>query len=236
MKGDDNAGDLEPDTEGQGALFNNLPLAQNRPVGGRESVDALTRAAPVPAPLAAPTLAVLAILESPGSLDAGLGRPEPVPGAATRDGGRSALPAAALGAPADAERAIPAVALTAAMGRAEPELTARGAARSLAARFGRWMPAKREAGAGAPSGRVVRVPALVPELDVEPVDIDVEAPWGGAMLMTTLPWRFVGGRCTPRGAERAGTGATTGVGASEGRRFTTGSAFPLAAVVEGADS
>ena len=68
-------------------------------------MDALTRAAPVPAPLAAPTLAVLAMPESPGSLDAGLGRPEPVPGAATRDGGRSALPAAALGAPADAERA-----------------------------------------------------------------------------------------------------------------------------------
>lgn len=104
---------------------------------------------------------------------------------------------------------MPPAALTTTAGRAAEVLAARGAARSFAARFGRWIPANRDAGAGASAGRVVRAPVLVPELEDEPVEREAETPWG-ARPMTTPPWTLVGGRCTPRMAGRAGCGAAAG--------------------------
>lgn len=205
---------------------------QNRPVAVRDSVDDRARVAPAPVEAEpALMLVVRARPDGPGNLEAGFGSPDPAPGAAMREGGRRALLAAALGAPTDAARAMPAVALTPARGRGRPALTARGAARSLAARFGLWIPANLEAGAAPSAGFVVFVPVLVPELDVEPVDNADEAPWEGRP-MTTLPSMPTGGRCTPRIGGRTGwgamtgAGARTGAGASDARFLVAGSFLP----------
>ena len=144
--------------------------AQNLPVT-RDSVDARARLAAVPA---VPELAVLAMPDGPGSLDAGFGSADPLPGAAIRDGGRRApaLEAAPTfgGATMEVARVMPEAG--AAAGRAAP-LVLLGATLSFAARLGRWMPAKRDAAVGTGAALVARTEPE-PDEEVEPEELDDE--------------------------------------------------------------
>ncbi len=183
-----------------------LKSQKNLPVG-RDTVDDLARlaaVAPLPAAAAAEPILMLVVLVSPGSLDAGLGSADPPLGATIRDGGRTTPAPAAL--PTDAVRVLPmpevifvAGATLAPAGRMEP-LMLLGAARSFAARLGRWMPAKRDAGAGATLSpdRVARA-TPEPALDEE---LEFDNPWGGRPTTTPPAAMPAGGRCTPRMAGR----------------------------------
>ena len=145
----------------------------------RDNVEALARFAAVPA---VPELAVLAIPDGPGSLDAGFGSADPPPGAAPRAGGRRAPAPAFGGATMDVARVM--LAAGAAAGRAAP-LVLLGTTFSFAARLGRWMPANRDAD-------------TAPTLD----EVELDDPAGGRPMTMPPPAMPAGGRCTPRIAGR----------------------------------